>query len=141
MTLHGFPTARTLAGTSLVTMLPAPIVVSSPMLTPGQMIAPAPIHTLFPILIGEAISRPALLSSGSSWGKVRSTARDGDPDAGLADGKVEAGHEPLPDVLDGYGRQQQAYYLGGRPQAVAAEQPGQVGGTPEEAPCDQHANQ
>ena len=33
------------AGTSRVTTLPAPITALSPMVTPGKMIAPPPIHT------------------------------------------------------------------------------------------------
>ena len=36
ITRQGFPTANTLAGMFLVTTLPAPIVVLSPILTPGK---------------------------------------------------------------------------------------------------------
>ena len=40
MTRHGFPAAKTPLGTSRFTTLPAPMTVASPILTPGQMIAP-----------------------------------------------------------------------------------------------------
>ena len=48
-TLQGTPTATTLAGMSFLTRLPAPITVLSPIVTPANMVAPAPIQTLFPI--------------------------------------------------------------------------------------------
>ena len=51
-TLQGFPTASTRAGMSRTTTLPAPMVVSSPMVTPGQMMAPPPIQTLCPMRMG-----------------------------------------------------------------------------------------
>ena len=65
-TRQGFPTASTPAGMSRVTTLPAPMVVSSPMVTPGQMIAPPPIHTRLPMVIGDASSGPAVRSAASS---------------------------------------------------------------------------
>jgi len=52
MTRHGFPAANTPSGMSLVTTLPAPMTVFEPIFTPGQMIAPPPIHTSDPISIG-----------------------------------------------------------------------------------------
>lgn len=52
ITLQGFPTAIELAGILLFTTLPAPIVTLSPIVTPGRILAPAPIHTLLPIFIG-----------------------------------------------------------------------------------------
>ena len=42
---------------SVVTRLPAPIVTSSPIVTPGITIVPAPIHTRSPIVIGFAYVR------------------------------------------------------------------------------------
>jgi len=53
-TLQGFPTAKTLSGTSLVTTLPAPIVTLLPMVTPGSMTVLPPIQTLSPIFTGLA---------------------------------------------------------------------------------------
>src|SRR5690242_3746059 len=50
MTRHGFPTAIELAETSRVTTLPAPITQLSPIVTPGQIIVPPPIHTLLPMV-------------------------------------------------------------------------------------------
>jgi hypothetical protein len=44
---------------SRTTTLPAPIVVSSPMRTPGQTMLPPPIQTWAPIVIGRASSGPA----------------------------------------------------------------------------------
>ena len=41
-----------LSGIDLVTTLPAPMVVLSPIITPGNSIAPPPIHTLLPIVTG-----------------------------------------------------------------------------------------
>lgn len=52
MTLQGTPQATTLSGISFVTTLPAPITVLFPMVTPGIIIAPPPIQTLFPIRTG-----------------------------------------------------------------------------------------
>ena len=49
ITLHGLPAAITPAGIDFVTTLPAPITVLSPIVTFGHIIAPPPIHTLFPI--------------------------------------------------------------------------------------------
>ena len=46
MTRQGLPTATLLAGIDRVTTLPAPITEFWPMLTPGNIIAPPPIHTL-----------------------------------------------------------------------------------------------
>lgn len=48
--MQGLPTAITPEGISFVTTLPAPISESSPILTFGNMITFAPIHTLFPIV-------------------------------------------------------------------------------------------
>ena len=46
-------TATTFAGMSFVTTLPAPMTVLSPMVTPGTMIAPAPIQQFLPMRTGE----------------------------------------------------------------------------------------
>jgi hypothetical protein len=61
----GLPKAVAPAGTSRVTTLPAPISASSPMLTPGRMIAPPPIQTLRPMRMGRPNSKPAARSAGS----------------------------------------------------------------------------
>lgn len=65
MTEQGLPTATTLFGMFLVTTLPAPIVVLSPIETPGQMITPPPIQTLFPMQIGAVSSCPVSRTVGS----------------------------------------------------------------------------
>ena len=49
ITLQGLPTATTLSGISLVTILPAPITTFSPIVTPGTITTPAPIQALFPM--------------------------------------------------------------------------------------------
>ena len=54
ITLQGFPTATQFPGTELVTTLPAPITLFSPIVTPGRRIQPPPIHTLSFISIGRA---------------------------------------------------------------------------------------
>ena len=61
----GLPTAVTAAGTSRVTTLPAPISALSPILTPGRIIAPPPIHTLRPMRIGRPNSNPEALLTAS----------------------------------------------------------------------------
>ena len=66
ITLQGLPTAMHRAGILRVTTLPAPIVVPSPTSTPGNKIAPPPIQTFEPILIGRTDAFPAVLSSGST---------------------------------------------------------------------------
>ena len=66
ITLQGFPTATTFDGISLFTTLPAPIIVLSPIVTPGSTITFPPIHTLFPTFIGFAYSNPLFLLSASS---------------------------------------------------------------------------
>jgi len=65
MTFAGFPTATTFGGRSRVTMAPAPTTVFSPIVTPGQMIAPPPIQTLSPIVIGREPSHLARRGAGS----------------------------------------------------------------------------
>lgn len=57
-TRQGLPNARTPGGTSRVTMLPAPITESSPIVTPGQTITPAPIQTPSSIVTGRFSSMP-----------------------------------------------------------------------------------
>ena len=49
ITLAGFPTAIIPSGTSFVTTEPAPITALSPLVTPGRIMLPEPIHTPFPI--------------------------------------------------------------------------------------------
>lgn len=61
ITLQGFPTANELAGISFVTTLPAPITQLSPILTFGSTVTFPPNHTLFPIMIGFAYSKPEFL--------------------------------------------------------------------------------
>ncbi len=48
-----------------MTTAPAPTTVSSPIVTPGQTIAPPPSQTLSPIVIGSADSQPCRRGSGS----------------------------------------------------------------------------
>ena len=62
----GLPTATTLARTSRVTTEPASMTLLSPMLTPGRAVAPPPIHTLSPIVMGLAASSLARRAPGSS---------------------------------------------------------------------------
>jgi hypothetical protein len=50
-TRAGLPKAVAPAGTSRVTTLPVPTSASSPMETPGKMIAPPPIQTVRPMLV------------------------------------------------------------------------------------------
>lgn len=57
ITRAGFPTAMTSGGRSLVTTLPAPTVVRSPMVTPGNTIVPPPSHASSPMVIGLPSSR------------------------------------------------------------------------------------
>ena len=52
-------------GIDLETTLPAPITELSPIVTPARIVAPAPIQTLLPMVMGFAISIPALRCSGS----------------------------------------------------------------------------
>lgn len=52
MVLAGTPATMTLSGTSFVTTVPAATMAFSPTVTPGRMIAPAPIHALRFITIG-----------------------------------------------------------------------------------------
>ncbi len=52
ITVAGLPATTAPAATSLVTTLPAPITVRSPIVTPGQMIDPPPIQTSSPIVTG-----------------------------------------------------------------------------------------
>lgn len=54
-TLHGLPNANTPLGIFLVTTDPAPMVTSSPITTPGIMMAPPPIQTLFPMVTGSVV--------------------------------------------------------------------------------------
>ena len=61
-TLQGFPNAVTFDGISLVTTDPAPIVILSPIVTPGKIQTFPPIHTLLPIVIFFAYSNPEFLT-------------------------------------------------------------------------------
>ena len=78
ITLHGFPAAKQLSGTSFVTTLPAPITVPLPMVTPGRIIAPPPIQQdinsyLYFIAIHKGavhINRNIKLSYGSIIGLI-----------------------------------------------------------------------
>lgn len=49
MTLAGFPPTTVFSSTSFVTTVPPAITALSPMVTPGMMLAQAPIQTFFPI--------------------------------------------------------------------------------------------
>lgn len=61
----GLPTATTLAGRSLVTTLPAPTTVFTPMVTPGSTVTLPPSHTLSPRTMGAARSQSVRRSSGA----------------------------------------------------------------------------
>ena len=64
-TLHGLPAATTPAGISRVTTLPAPMMLSSPTVTPCTIFTSAATHTRLPIRIGRETVRFAVRSSGS----------------------------------------------------------------------------
>ena len=49
ITLAGFPATNTLSGNDFVTTAAAAITVLFPILTPGRIVTPPPIHTLSPI--------------------------------------------------------------------------------------------
>ena len=71
---QGLPTATTPEGRSLVTTLPAPTTVLSPMVTPGMISAPAPIQQLRPMRTGALYCRPRSRSSGRmGWPAVAMT--------------------------------------------------------------------
>ena len=53
MIRQGFPTATQFDGRDLFTTLPAPITQLLPIVTPGKMIVPPPIHTSSPIVTGK----------------------------------------------------------------------------------------
>ena len=64
ITRQGFPTATQSAGMERVTTLPAPMTLLRPIVTPGKIMAPPPIHTLSSIFMGSAnVLQMALLSS------------------------------------------------------------------------------
>src|SRR5436305_195328 len=65
-TLAGAPNATTPAGRSRVTTAPAPTTVSSPIVTPGQTMAPPPSQTLSPRVIGRPYSHTRRRGPGSS---------------------------------------------------------------------------
>ena len=76
-TRHGCE-GSTLDGMSCVTMLPAPMVTSSPIVTPGMTIVLPPIQALLPICIGLALVRYlARLDSGVHPATMRSEACNG----------------------------------------------------------------
>lgn len=76
ITLAGTPPASEYSGISLVTTAPEAIVDPFPIVTPGRIIALAPIQQSSPILIGNAKEPPALfLKSGlTSWVSVQRQA-------------------------------------------------------------------
>ena len=55
MSFAGTPPTTMLGGTSFVTTAPAATIAPSPMVTPGVMVALAPIHTFFPMKIGAGM--------------------------------------------------------------------------------------
>src|SRR5690606_41356818 len=65
-TRHGFPTATTPGGMSEVTTEPAPMMLSSPLVTPGVIVTEPPIHTLLPITTGSGSSHPSRRRTRSS---------------------------------------------------------------------------
>ena len=56
ITLHGTPAATLLLGISLFTTLPAPMIVLSPIVTPGRMVERQPMKQFLPTLIGLYIT-------------------------------------------------------------------------------------
>lgn len=65
MIRQGFLTTNDPFGISLFTMLPAPITLLLPMVTPDNTHTCSPIHTLSPMVIGRAYSSPLFLCSAS----------------------------------------------------------------------------
>src|SRR5674536_286491 len=63
---EGLPATTTFAGTSFRTTLPAPMVLLSPIVTPGPMTTLAALQTFVPTTIGRAYSRPRSRSPGST---------------------------------------------------------------------------
>ena len=59
MIRHGFPAATTPAGMSRVTTEPAPMMLLSPIVTPGVIVTEPPIHTLLPMVTGLGSSQPS----------------------------------------------------------------------------------
>ena len=55
ITQQGFPHAIVLSGMFLVTTLPAPITTFSPIVTPGKIMVPPPIHELSLMDTGKAL--------------------------------------------------------------------------------------
>jgi len=66
MGFAGLPATTVLVATFFVTRAPAPMMASSPIVTPGIMIAPPPTHTRLPTLMVLAVSNPEQRSSASS---------------------------------------------------------------------------
>lgn len=66
MIFAGFPPTTTFAGTLFVTTAPDAMTALSPIVTPGLIIAPPPIHTWFPMVTGLPNSMPFARSIGSS---------------------------------------------------------------------------
>jgi hypothetical protein len=56
MTLAGIPATTVFSGTTLLTTAPAPTTEFSPTVTPGKMVAPAPIHAFRLITTGFTTS-------------------------------------------------------------------------------------
>src|SRR5699024_5299553 len=70
--LAGLPPTTTLLGTAFVTTAPDAITALFPIVIPGLIIAPPPIHTLFPMVIGFPYSLPELRSVGcNGWVAVK----------------------------------------------------------------------
>lgn len=67
----GFPAMTQSDGNDFVTTDPAPTTTLSPKVTPGRIVAPPPIHTLSPMVMGSAHSMSRFLSSASrGWQAV-----------------------------------------------------------------------
>ncbi|MEE0965289.1 MAG: hypothetical protein U0L73_14000 [Ruminococcus bromii] len=65
ITRHGFPAAKQFSGMSLVTTLPAPIIVPLPIFTPPHTVTFEASQQSFPISIGFAYSYSIFLPSGA----------------------------------------------------------------------------
>ena len=72
MTRAGTPATTVFAGTDLVTTAPAATMLLSPMVTPPNTVACAPIQTFFPTVMGRAIML-ALSEGETIWLSVANT--------------------------------------------------------------------
>lgn len=79
-TLQGFPYATQFSGMERVTTLPAPITLFFPIVTPGRMIVPPPIHTPSSIVTGLANVRKKVVPFSFQSATRRSSGNTGCPE-------------------------------------------------------------